>query len=930
MANIFSVSNSEELMNALASASGGDTIELAGGDYGDLKLVDGKTTFDVNFDAPVTIRSVDAEPSASFSSINLYGVSNLTFENVTFDYEFDVGDSILHKPFQVWGESANITFKDSIFDGDLANGLSEIDDGYGYAIGLTVRDSSDIAVENSEFFNWYKGAAFGQVDNLLVSGNELHSLRSDGFNFVEVKSVVIENNYFHDFNKSPNSPDHLDMIQFWTNGTTSPTTDVVIRNNILDIGEGSVTQSIFMRNEEVDTGRAGEEMYYQNILIENNTIYNAHTHGITVGETDGLTIQNNSVLQAGSEFFGNYESVTIPKINIKPESTAVTVKDNIVSSINGFDDQVTWSVAGNAIVHPSEYLEQFITSEIDTDNGTHQFTVLPGSMVDQLGAGAEPIKFPNVSDSLKPLFNVYSSEADGHSLIFDASLSVGPLGFISEDDADFVWSFEDGSTTTGQVVQHDFGSPGYHGVTLTVVNKNGEAAQTSFTAGIIGDDIVHFDAQSGLFVTSAYGEETPLENGAATLIGTVDGQTLKLGGEGVQASVASSELSSFFGTDAFELSMTIKADSAASWGEIARVHTSFTVSVDQNGNLTLHLSLDDGSGITMVSQGVSLSDGAFHDVGIRFDGDGGFAEILIDGEIVASESVSGALWGGPRDLAFGNPWGKQNFDGELTSFALTADTQDFPIYDGAAEVVSNTSTTTSEPALPEEEPTVPQEDTTVPEEEPTGPQEDADLREPLLLNGYQLNFADITTSDTTQLHDDAHIIDTEDGLALSFDGKKDFVSLGRLTEFEKSEKIAFSVDFTSHDVSGNSERLVWNHQKIGLTLEGDGLRVHVGNNNDHFHKGFQISDLGLNDGAQHSTTVMVDAETDRLQVVVDDVIVLDEQGTDFDFAGAGGYEWGWSLGTGWNNWFEGQVHDFQVSDDFMFVEPVTEDGTILA
>ena len=65
------------------------------------------------------------------------------------------------------------------------------------------------------------------------------------------------------------------MIQFWTSGTTSPSTNIVIRGNILDSGDGGWTQSIFMRNEMVDTGGAGDAMFYQNILIEDNVIYNA-------------------------------------------------------------------------------------------------------------------------------------------------------------------------------------------------------------------------------------------------------------------------------------------------------------------------------------------------------------------------------------------------------------------------------------------------------------------------------------------------------------------------------------------------------------------------------------------------------------------------------------------------------------------------------
>uniref|UniRef100_UPI003A958871 hypothetical protein n=1 Tax=Kordiimonas sp. TaxID=1970157 RepID=UPI003A958871 len=163
-----------------------------------------------------------------------------------------------------------------------------------------------------------------------------------------------------------------------------------------------------------------------------------------------------------------------------------------------------------------------------------------------------------------------------------------------------------------------------------------------------------------------------------------------------------------------------------------------------------------------------------------------------------------------------------------------------------------------------------------------------------------------------------------------FDGKRDFVELGRLTEFENSQEIAFSVDFTSDNTTNRAERLVWNHEKIGLSLEGGGVRVHVGNTASKFDEGFLVTGLGLNDGNQHSATVMVNAETDRLQIIVDDVLVLDKEDTDFNFVGAGGHEWGWSLGTSWNRWFEGEVYDFQVSDDFNFVEQVSDEDMILA
>ncbi|WP_417463033.1 right-handed parallel beta-helix repeat-containing protein, partial [Kordiimonas sp.] len=849
MATIISVSNAEELMNALASATGGDTIELAGGDYGRLTLINGKTGFDVTFDTAVTIRSVDADHLASFSGMNLNGVSNLTFDDVVFDYNFSQDDPVSIRPFSINGGSNNISIKNSIFEGDVASDVLDSNvDGFGYGTGLSVRDSSNISIENNEFFNWHRGAIFAQVEGLLVAENDVSAIRSDGFDFIEVKSVLIEKNHIHDFSAPEGSSDHRDMIQFWTSGTDSPSVDVIIRDNILDIGTGAWAQSIFMRNEEVDLGRAGTEMYYQNILIENNTIYNGHLHGITVGETDGLTIRNNSVLQALGGLNDLSGGVSIPKINLKPGSTSVVIEGNVTSAISGFAAQSDWVVSSNAIIQPINYLEHFITSTTHSDGRGHNFIVIPGSVIAQLGAGSEHIQFPYTIETLTPQFQVYSDVSSGQSLVFDASLTVWSQGQVSETDANFTWHFGDGSTATGQIVKHNFSAPGYHDVALTVTTKDGTTAIENFRAAIAGEDILQFDTQSGLFEALAFGEETPLANGALPLVETTDGHALKLGGDGTQASIAASELSRFFGTDAFELSMSLKADSAISWGEIARIHTSFTVGVDKNGNLTLTLFLEDGSQFKTVSKGVSLNDGAQHDVSIRFDGEIGSVEIVIDGKIATSGNVSGSLWGGPRPLNFGNPWGEQNFDGELTAFSLSAESNDFPIYDGAEDVIFDSSTPTPEANLTEADTatttapsidttddlsvsdtstspetnsteadtattTAPSTDTTndlgvsdtptssetdatisnVPQPNEVLPVEDSGAITPMLQGGYTLDFAAIATSDTIVLHDNAHVIDTQDGPALSFDGKRDFVELGRLTEFENSQEIAFSV-----------------------------------------------------------------------------------------------------------------------------------------
>lgn len=911
MANIYSVSTAEELMNALASAKGGDTIELAGGDYGNLTLRGDIANF--SFDSAISVVSADPDNQAVFSGLAVKNASNITFENLIFDYEYSDGDAGWLRPFKVW-ESNNITFSNSTFSGDVAQGVSNIYDGYGTGYGLAITKSQDITIENSIFETWGKGFIIDEVNGLQVVGNEISDIREDGMNLIRVENATVEENYIHDFRVHPEDPGHRDMIQLWTlQDHDIPISNVEIRGNILDVGDGVFTQSIFMGNGAARVNPSDTTMYFQNIVIEDNVIYNNHLHGISVGETIGLTIQNNTLIQV-DDAWGAEGANMAPQIRVAENSDLVVIEKNITSAIAGYSNQEGWDVASNAILSKDAYEGNFVTSSMESQNGSHNFIVLPDSKLELLDAGSHFQKYADAPDEITPFFQVMSSNHSTEVLIFDASLTTGPVGQVTPDDAEFIWTFGDGSTASGQVVQHEFSQAGYYDVALTVITPDGPLQEIKVTAGISGDGIVAFDAESGHFEGIAFGDEVALDTGVTSLSQTSEGYALKLGGEGIQASVSKDTLSDFFGTNKFEMSMTLKADSATSWGDVARIHTSFGAFVNENGSFKLDLFLEDKSKVSIVTGGVQINDGQIHTVDVRFDADAGFVEIAVDGTVAAQAAVNGALGGDARQLMFGNPWGVKPFEGELSAFSLSAASFDFPIYDGVTEAISDSSI-----AAPK---------TTTPTNSEPLPEEDSGALELLLRGGYELDVADIPNSDTVRLYDDAHVVDTQDGQVLSFDGKKDYVSLGRLTEFEESEKIAFSIDFT-RDGTG-SERLVWNHLKVGLTLEGDGVRVYANNAENHFSKGFKIDDLGLNDGNQHSATVMVDAEMDRLQVFVDDVLVLDEQNTDFDFVGAGGNEWGWMLSTPWNNWFEGQVHDFQVSNDFEFLDTTTEDGIFLS
>ncbi len=184
-----------------------------------------------------------------------------------------------------------------------------------------------------------------------------------------------------------------------------------------------------------------------------------------------------------------------------------------------------------------------------------------------------------------------------------------------------------------------------------------------------------------------------------------------------------------------------------------------------------------------------------------------------------------------------------------------------------------------------------------------------------VIDDFELDIAAL--SGTKALKGDTYV----EGGSLHFDGQKDYVKLGRLEEFEDSEQLSFSVDFSRATADGSEMRLIWNHKKVGFALDDDGFALTVATADEGF-KRFDIDHIGLNDTEKHNAIVILDAEADRLQVLIDGEVILDETETDLDFVGAGGREWGWSIGTGWNRYVDGEVDDFSLEASADFVDDV--------
>jgi hypothetical protein len=476
------IGSTAELERALGKAKGGERIELAPGRYDRLTLT-GRRGVPVTWPSAVTVTSADPNNPATLSALDLRFVDNLTFTNLVFGYRFSAGDIQRTKPFML-RDVSRITIRASQFKGDRASGTGTAADGFGTAIGLDVTGADDLRVEDNRFELWHRGAVFLRVTKLAVIGNTITQVRSDGFNFVEITDAVIERNHFHDFRTSLETGDHPDMIQFWTNKTKTPSSNVVIRSNILDSGSGPWTQSIFMRNEEVDNRRAGTEMFYRNIEITGNVIRNAHVHGITVGEVDGLVIANNTLIQSVES--PRPLHVTTPGINIKPASTNVRITNNIAPRYGAFSPG--WMTENNATIQrlfprqPNFYNAVFVDALALGTTTLSDLELLPSAPASYAGAGSPLLRFNERSTRPRLILSTTPVSA-GRSAAqrFVVSAAYGPSGRIDLAGASAIWMVDESTALTGLEVTHQFAGSGLHRPRVRVTWPNGQSIESART-----------------------------------------------------------------------------------------------------------------------------------------------------------------------------------------------------------------------------------------------------------------------------------------------------------------------------------------------------------------------------------------------------------------------------------------------------------------
>lgn len=672
LAKDWQVASPQDLTKALDALEPGDTVELAAGRYPALDLRKRAGTKD----APITIRSATPDDPAHIATMNLREVEHLHLDALVFDYSYTPGDAANIRPFQVF-TTRDLTITGSLFDGDVAPpdpAQPELGP-LPTAFGLALRASTGITLTGNEFRDFYRGAVVTDCTDVAIENNNIHAMRMDGLNFAQVERVRIAGNHIHDFKRAIESADHADMIQFWTASTERPSRDITIEGNVLNSGTGGFTQSILMRNEMVDRGEAGREMFYRNIAIRDNVIVNAHLHGITVGQADGVRIENNTLIQnVFSEGKKRDPVLWVPQIRVARDARNVTIARNAVGEIAGPVGQPDWRVRGNLLIQdtvpgrPNFYDALFVAARTGLPDDLNNFAYLPGGALAGTGVGAPMLDRLDGTEGFQPVMRVARAPEGGLDMLFDARKTVLPDG-VKPEDVTYDWTIAQAGKLEGADVPLRFAAPGLYNVVLKATLPDGRAATSAGRVAVRDERVISYDPQLGRIISHVGPEPVALD----TL--PLSPGAIEFGRGGGTLEIPPEMMTPFFGADRFSLHLRLRAmGNYKSAGELLRVHQSMLVKATGRGTFTVEFWPETGQRLFLRTKAIPLYDGKWHDITLRYSSADKLFEVLAGDEVIGTGTVSGRVrqmeyWG----LAFGNPFGnKDSFHGEFSALDLQA------------------------------------------------------------------------------------------------------------------------------------------------------------------------------------------------------------------------------------------------------------------
>lgn len=273
------------IVAALSGLQPGATVRLSPGPHEKIVIKDRQ------FDPPVTI---DAR-GATVKGLEINNSSGIVWRGGTIEAPYGRGDE----------------------------DISHRGKGPGFYASNVAR-SRDITFDDVTFTNARNGMVAGRNNGLTVRNSRFEGLRSDGIDSVGNSNVLIENNRFYNARPIPSTGskadgtfidgDHADAIQIWAPKDVPVSTDITIRNNVI---EG--------RTMGINTfGPWGEG--YRRIIVENNTIDISYPPGISVMHCTDCRVRYNRLTP---------NSEAKHKVNLRTDKSTGLFCENKITAIPG-------------------------------------------------------------------------------------------------------------------------------------------------------------------------------------------------------------------------------------------------------------------------------------------------------------------------------------------------------------------------------------------------------------------------------------------------------------------------------------------------------------------------------------------------------------------------------------------------------------------
>jgi hypothetical protein len=812
----YTVQSSAELEATLKSAKGGDTILLAPGEPYSLFA-----WYGLQYDAPVTITSLNPDNPAAISSFVLQNSKNITLSGLEFDGSGYNERAAWMSSLDVQ-RSTDIVIENSHFHSSADAFVSTSSDmSQRNNTGISLNDTKNVVFRDNVIEGYFHGLTVLVAENIEITNNTFTKIQTDGIRMGQVQGGLIEGNLLHDFLGVDEAVDHSDMIQLWSSNTWLPSENLTIRDNVLLANGGAASQGIFLNNEKFGSD---PNFIYKNILIENNVILNSMTNGIFVGATDGLMIVDNTLVPSANAYatIRGVQSQAAPLINLSTRSTVVTVENNIVTQINGPDGA---QLINNLLIQNSNIFQSNHISKLFA-LGANAFdlgglTVLPGSLAD--GRGSSILQPDAGGGALAAVFTTQAAPGDTSAFVFDASLSA----LLSKADGlQFFWDFGDGATATGQIVEHRFASQGSHVVTLKVIADDGRQVQGSALVKAKDSLLLELTFDNGIFDTSSYGAEV-LRNANMTSPTTIDGETAyRL--EAWNAFEISRDRSQIFSLSDMTIEVSVRPGAGAAFGGVVlKVHNSYDLTVTNAGEVRFSIVGANGKQAVVETTGAGIKPNVWSDISVVLDSASATLTIYVDGDALATAPFADAtqaagFWG----LHVGDLW-RSNFIGAVDDIRIWAE----PRTPGGAVIVPPPAAS-PEPE-PDDTPAAPQPPVV---DAPAAPEQPADpaISVTGALASHMPNYQDFGTA------------------VLSDDGRAVTLADNAWKQFAVSQNVtattAFELDFTTHVVG---EILGVGFMQNGRLLEAHSFRL-AGT------QAWGVSDYIISNPLDGSSTVRLD------------------------------------------------------------------------